>query len=104
MAQPDDTKHIAASRFQIEDAVRTLMTTLQLHPNAPVLPGVTDRPGFKELLVADVSDAIEAKHPSVFALNNTMQFLLANCDYFPHREEILQLLEVGANKIKRGLA
>jgi hypothetical protein len=50
--------------------------TLQLHPDAPVLPGVTDRPGFKELLVADVSDAIEAKRPSIFALNNTMQILL----------------------------
>ena len=69
-----------------------------------MLPGVTDRPGFKELLVADVSDAIEAKRPSIFVLNNTMEALLAHYDYFPHREEILQLLEVGADNIKKGLA
>ena len=104
MPQTDDTMHILASRGQIEEAVWTLMKTLQLHPDAPVLPGVTDHPGFKELLVSDVSDAIEAKRPSIFALNNTVQTLLAHCDYFPHREEILQMLEVGADKIKKGLA
>ena len=80
------------------------MRTLQLRPDAPVVPGLTDRPGFKELLIADLSNAIEAKRPSTFALNTTMQALLAQCDYFPHRDEILQLLEVGADKIKKGLA
>ena len=102
MSQTDDTMHIPATRGEIEKAVWTLMTTLQLHPDAPVLPGVTDRPGFKEMLVADVSEAIEAKRSSVFALNNTMETLLAHCDFFPHREEILQMLKVGADKIKRG--
>ena len=48
-------------------------------------------------------EAIEAKRPSIFALNNTMEMLLAHCDSFPHREEILQMLEVGADKIKKGL-
>ena len=104
MPQTDDTMHIPASRGQIEEAVWTLMKTLPLHPDAPVLPGVTDRPESKELPVADVSDAIQAKRPSIFALNNTMQTLLAHCDYFPHREEILQMLEVGADKIKKRLA
>lgn len=103
MSQTDDTMHIPATRGQIEEAVRMLMKTLQLHPDTPALPGVTDRPGFKELLVADVSAAIEAKRPSIFALNNTMETLLAHCDFFPHREEILQMLEVGADKIKKGL-
>ena len=55
------------------------------------------------MLVAVVSAAIEAKRPSIFALNNTMETLLAHCDFFPHREEILQMLEVGADKIKKGL-
>jgi hypothetical protein len=104
MPQTNDTMHIPASRGQIEEAVRTLMKTLPLHPDAPVLPGVTDHPGFKELLVADVSDAIEAKHPSIFTLSTTMQTLLAHCDYCPHRDEILQILEVGADEIKKGLA
>jgi hypothetical protein len=70
MSQTGDAMHIPASRGQIEEAVWTLMKTLQLHPDAPVLPGVTDRLGFKELLVADVSDAIEAKRPSIFVLNS----------------------------------
>jgi hypothetical protein len=96
MSQTDDTMHIPATRGQIEEAVRMLMKTLQLHPDAPVF--------FKELLVADVSAAIEAKRPSILALNNTMETLLAHCDFFPHREEILQMLEVGADKIKKGLA
>ena len=100
MSQTDDTMHIPATRGQIEEAVRMLMKTLQLHPDAPVLPGVTDRPGFKELLGTNVSNA---KRPSIFALNNTMETLLAHCDFFPHREEILQMLEVGADKIKKGL-
>jgi hypothetical protein len=68
-----------------------------------VVPGVTDRPGFKELLIMDLSNAIEAKRPSTFALHTTMQVLLAQCDYFLHRDEILQLLDVGADKIKKGL-
>ena len=104
MPQTDDTMHIPASRGQIEEVVWKLMKTLQLHPDAPVLPGVTDRPEFKDLLVADVTNAIEAKRPSIFVLNTTMQTLLTHCDYFPHRDEILQMLEVGADKIKKGLA
>jgi hypothetical protein len=104
MSQTDDTMHIPASRSQIEEAVWTLMKTLRLHPDAPVLPGVTDRPGFKELLVADVSKAIETKRPSTFALHRTMQILLDHCDYFPHRDEILQMLEASADEIKKGLA
>jgi hypothetical protein len=103
MPQIDDTKHIPASRAQIEQAVWTLMNTLELLPDAPVVPGVTDRPEFKELLVADVSKAIETKHPSTFALHRTMQILFDNCDYFPHRDEILQMLEASADEIKKGL-
>ena len=80
------------------------MKTLDLHPDAPVVPGITDRPEFKELLVADVSNAIEAKGPSIFALNNSMQAILSHFDYFPHRDEIVGLLDSGANQIKKGLA
>jgi hypothetical protein len=79
------------------------MRTLELHPDAPVAPGLTDRPGFKELLIEDLSDVIEAKTPPTFTLNNTVQILLTHCDYFPHRDEILQLLEDGSDKIKKGL-
>src|SRR5262245_10493860 len=68
MPQTDDTMHVPASRGQLEEAVRTLMRTLQLHPDAPVVPGGTDRPGLKELLLTDLSNAIEAKRPSTFAL------------------------------------
>ena len=75
MPQADDTMYTPASRGQIEEAVWTLMKTLQLHPDAPVVPGFTD-PEVKELLVADLRDAIEAKRPSIFALNRTMQTLL----------------------------
>ena len=79
------------------------MRTLELHPDASVVPGLTDRPGFKELLIEDLSDVIEAKTPSTFALNNTVQNVLTHCDYFPHRDEILQLLEDGSDMIKKGL-
>lgn len=103
MPQNDDM-HIPASRAQIEAAVWTLMKTLDLHPDAPVVPGITDRPEFKELLVADVSNAIEAKGPSIFALNDSMQAILSHFDYFPHRDEIVGLLDSGANQIKKGLA
>ena len=63
----------------------------------------TDHPELKELLVADLRDAIEAKRPSIFALNRTMQ-TLAHYDYFPHRDEILQILEAGTDEIKKGLS
>jgi len=32
-----------------------------------------------------------------------VQILLTHFDYFPHRDEILQLLEDGSDKIKKGL-
>ena len=78
------------------------MKTLDLHPDAPVLPGITDRPEFKELLVADVSNAIEAKGPSIFTLNTSMQAILTQFDHFPHRDEIVGLLDWGANQIRKG--
>ena len=43
MPKADDTMHIPASRGQIEEAVWTLMKTLQLHPDAPVVPGLLTR-------------------------------------------------------------
>lgn len=79
------------------------MKTFQLHPDAPEVPGFTDGE-LKKLLVADLSDAIESRRPSIFALNKTMQALLARCDYFPHRDEILQILDAGTDEIKKTLS
>ena len=106
MSQTGDRTRIPASRVQIEEAVWMLMKTLQLHPDAPRFARCYSTVlKSKELLVADVSDAIQAKRPSIFALNNTMQTLLAHCDYFPHREEIAPMLgsRCGQNKKEAGV-
>ena len=104
MPQTDNSKHVPASRTQIEEAVWTLMRKLPLHPDAPVVPGVTDHPDFKRFLVTDLTNAVEAKRPSIFVLNTSVQALLAVCTYFPHRDEILTVLERRTDKMKKRLA
>jgi hypothetical protein len=54
------------------------------------------------LLIEDFGDVIEAKTPSTHTLNNTVQSV-DPLRLFPHRGEILQLLEDGSDKIKEGL-
>ena len=78
------------------------MRTLELQADAPVAPGLTDRPGFKELLIEDLSDVIEAKTPSTFTLNNTVQILLTHCDYFLIATKSSNCLKTVATRSRRG--